>query len=151
MSEVSEYPKKLTAPYEVEGAVRDTDFDEMDPVLTFKADSRLNGKNYAYMPTTGMYYHVVDRNRTRTGLIQITFHFDPLMKYLDEVKECDGLLVRSELYGNFYLSDDQVPLQQDTMITYSKFYESPFNGFSIIMGALNTARADTTDSGGGEV
>ena len=145
LSDEKTYPKQLKNKYSVEGTIRDDSFSESDPVLIFKYDENILNSNYVYIPYLNMYYHITNRDRNRTGTVIVSLHWDPLMKYWEQIKENEGMLVRSELYGNFYIQDNQLPLQQNTDITYAKSYASPFTGFSVILNALNTAHTGTSE------
>ena len=59
------------------------------------------------------------------------------MSFKDEFLQNEGYIDTSLSYGNFYLNDPNLPVQQNTKITTRINYNSGFGGYSIVMNCLN--------------
>lgn len=135
-SEDNQINKTLVEDITLEGTLRD-DTSIQDPVIVFNLGKEVFNYNYAYIPEFNRYYFIENIRTVRTNLTQISMHVDVLMSFKDEFLQNEGYIDTSLSYGNFYLNDPNLPVQQNTKITTRINYNSGFGGYSIIMNCLN--------------
>lgn len=123
----------------LEGNLRQKNVSVINPSITIKYDSSIFGCNYAYIPEFNRYYYIEGFSNVVDGVVDIVMHVDVLMSFKDEFLQNNGYVDTSLNYGNFYLSDENTPVQQNTELFTVKSFQGPFNGSSIIMNCLNTA------------
>ena len=150
-SDNNDVHKKLVAPIETEaGVLRDEDVNVFEPIITVKANDKLFQYNYCYIPAFSRYYFFKEPITIHSkGLYMVNLHADVLMNfqgtpangYSDGWLGNAGYVDTSKNYGNFYLHDNSMPVQQNTKITTHKIYNTPFSGnaSSIVMNCLNVS------------
>lgn len=84
-----------------------------------------SGVNYIYIPDFGRYYYA-RVNNIRSGLWEIEAEVDPLMSWATQLRQCSGIVSRSETNYNTYLDDGSFKAYADPNIITKKFP----NGFS---------------------
>lgn len=162
-SEDAMVQKQIAEPIQIEGSIRDEAVSIMRPVITVKADLRLFNYNYAYIPDFNRYYFfseppIIDR----TGIYTINLSEDVLMSlkgdenngYADGFLSNVGYVMTSMRYGNFYLKDDNLPIQQNTKLTTRKRFSCVFSASSsgtspasIVMNVTNCGTAAAIPEG----
>lgn len=139
-SEVKEVNKELAEEITLTGSIRDDSIDVLNPVITVNADTAYLNYNYAYIPDFGRYYFFATPPAIiRTGVFQLFLHVDVLMSFKGTAENgySDGFLGNSGFaevtanYGNFYLTDPKLPLQQNTQITTHKVFDTLFSASSV--------------------
>lgn len=118
------------------GTLVDENVDVMNPVITIELNTEYLLYNYAYIPAFKRYYFfATPPSIVNNGLFQIYLHVDVLMSFkgTPEASYSDGFLGNSGFvettasYGNFYLTDSNLPLQQNTKMTTIKHYDTIFS------------------------
>lgn len=61
--------------------------------------------NYMVIEKFGRMYFITDITNVRTGIYQISGRVDVLSTYADQIRECKGIIKRSENDWNTYLND----------------------------------------------
>lgn len=131
----------------MEGALRQENVTVVNPVITLQYSSEIFKCNYAYIPEFNRYYFINDFSNIVNNIVEISLHVDVLMSFKDEWLQNAGYVDTSLNYGNFYLNDQNTPVQQNTDLFVVKQFNSPFNGSSIIMNCLNTAhKVESTET-----
>ena len=135
-SEDRQINKNLMDEIVLTGSIRDDSVDIMDPIITVNSNIAYIDYNYCYIPDFHRYYFFsAPPTIVRTGVFQLLLHVDVLMSfkgtpengYSDGFLGNAGLVETTANYGNFYLMDPQLPLQQNSQITLHKNYDSPFS------------------------
>lgn len=123
----------------LEGSLVDREVNIEEPdILIYQSTTDIFRYNYAYIPDFGRYYFFrmpvsIDVNK----LYVLHLESDPLMSFKDEFLLNSGLVSNSKNYGNMYLKDTSLPIQQNTKLTTVLTSKSPFSNreASIIMTA----------------
>ena len=84
-----------------------------------------SGVNYVYIPDFGRYYYA-RVNSIRTGLWEIEAEVDPLMSWATQLRQCSGIVSRSETDYNTYLDDGSFRAYADPHVITKAFP----NGFT---------------------
>lgn len=84
-----------------------------------------SGVNYVYIPDFGRYYYA-RVNSIRTGLWEIEAEVDPLMSWATQLRQCSGIVARSETNYNTYLDDGSFRAYADPHVITKDFP----NGFT---------------------
>ena len=148
-SDNNDVHKNLVSPIEIDaGILRDEDVNVFEPIITVKANDELFQYNYCYIPSFYRYYFFKEPITIHSkGLYMVNLHADVLMnfqgtpdkEYNDGWLGNSGYVDTSKNYANFYLNDNNMPIQQNTKITTHKIFNTPFSGnaSSIVMNCLN--------------
>ena len=133
--------KELMMPITLNGtALRDEENNIETPVIRIvSSDQNVFRYNYAYIPDFYRYYFFkTPVTILRNGVYELNLESDPLMSFKDEFLQNNGYVEQSQNYGNFYLDDKNMPLQQNTTIPIVKQYNTPFSdrSTSVIMNVL---------------
>ena len=131
--------KQIGDVVEIDGTLRSGNISIVNPSIEIKYFDGLFNYNYAFIPEFGRYYYINDIRTIRTGIVLINLHCDVLMSFKDEFLQNIGYIETSMNYGNFYLTDPNLPIQQNRKITTHKSYNTPFksNGGSFVMNCTN--------------
>lgn len=90
----------------------------MDPVITIE-QTDIPTFNYVKIPAfNNRYYYVTDITSVAYGLWRITLHTDVLMTYDAGIRSLTAIIDRQENDFNAMLSDDRIPLDNDTEQTF---------------------------------
>ena len=140
-SEKNEVNKLLASEIELDGsALRDEANNIETPIIRIVSSSTNIFKyNYCYIPEFFRYYWFSSPPTIlRNGIYEINLESDPLMSFKDEFLQNSGYVETSKNYGNFYLDDQNMPIQQNTKISTVKQFSSPFseNNTSVVMNVL---------------
>lgn len=151
-SEDRQVNKELFDEIVLVGTIRDESVDVLNPVITVNADTAYLDYNYAYIPSFGRYYFFsAPPSLVRTGVFQLFLHVDVLMSFkgTPEASYSDGFLGNSGYvqtsmrYGNFYLVDGNLPIQQNTKLTNVQNFPTLFSKrdgsspYSFVINATN--------------
>lgn len=152
-SENRQVDKVLVDEIELTGSIRDDNVDLLDPVITVKADEKYLLYNYAYIPDFERYYFFsAPPSLLRTGVYQIFLHVDVLMSfkgtaendYSDGFLGNNGYVTTSMRYGNFYLYDSNLPIQQNTKLTNIQNFRTIFSNEDAYCFVLNCTNIGST-------
>lgn len=123
------------------GNYKQKDVSVMNPTFAVKYRSSLLSSNYCYIPELNRYYYIDSFSNITNDILEVSCHVDVLMTYKKEFLQNEGYVETSENYGNFYLNDENMPVQQNTKIPLVKNFTSPFSdrNSSIVMNALGLA------------
>ena len=140
-SEKNEVNKLLASEIELDGsALRDEANNIETPIIRIVSSSTNIFKyNYCYIPEFFRYYWFSSPPTIlRNGIYEINLESDPLMSFKDEFLQNSGYVETSKNYGNFYLDDQNMPIQQNTKISTVKQFSSPFSedNTSVVMNVL---------------
>ena len=144
-SEDNKIHKEISDELSFEGTLRDEEVSLSNPTIRFKLNNDILTKNYCYIPEFRRYYYVVNFSIIRNEIVEVTLKSDVLMSFWEEFKGNAAYVDKSRDYGNFYLVDENLPVQQNTKIERRVIHDTPFKGTSIIMNALNTAYRTPTE------
>lgn len=89
-----------------------------DPVLYMQHDATLFGTNYVYIPDFGRYYFISGREIAE-HTEYITCHVDVLKTYANDIKNSNGIAIRSQIYNKNLADNMIVPLESER-VTYRK-------------------------------
>ena len=133
--------KELASAIELNGnAIREDRNNIENPTIMFVSENTDVFKyNYAYIPDFYRYYFFSNPiTIVRNGVYELNLESDPLMSFKDEFLSNSGYVETSKDYGNFYIDDKQMPIQQNTIIPTVKQYQSPFSSreTSVVMSVL---------------
>ena len=152
MSDKYTVNKTLSDAIELEGsALRDESNNIETPVIRIVSDAKVFQYNYCYIEDFGRYYwFTTPVTIIRNGVYELNLESDPLMSFKEDFLQNSGYIETSKQYGNFYLDDGNMPIQQNTKLSTVKSYPSasPFTGgSSIVMNVLGltSSYSFTTD------
>lgn len=95
--------KSITAVATLTGSLRDG-CSILSPRIQIEAATIPASVNYVYIPDFGRYYFA-KINNIRTGLWELECEVDPLMSWATQLRQCSGILHRSESKYNTFLDD----------------------------------------------
>jgi len=125
-SENNRVDKDITAIQTLTGTLR-----EETSILTpkFLCETTLfpSNANYMTIESFGRKYFITDIKSVRTGLYEISGRVDVLATYADQIRECKGIIKRSENDWNTYLDDGSFKTYQIPM-TLVKHFPTGFSG-----------------------
>lgn len=78
------------------------------PIIVLTSSKFNKDCNYAYIPEYGRYYFVADKRFVRGGRIELHLEVDVLYTYREQIKQCVGIVKRSNSQGNDYLPDEML-------------------------------------------
>lgn len=134
--------KSIGNEIELTGTLRNADVSIVDPSILIEYNDAVFNYNYAYIPEFNRYYYIQNINSIRNNVLMLDMHCDVLMSFKNEFLGNNGYVDNSQNYANMYLTDNKLPVQQNTEITFQKGYYSGFSGASIIMNCLNIVRGN---------
>ena len=103
-SEENRVDKELTDITTLTGTLR-AQSSIIDPVIIAELETVPKQANYMYIAEFGRYYFIKNIVCVRTGVYEITAHVDVLTSFADQLRECRGIIRRSENDWNTYLND----------------------------------------------
>ena len=100
------------------------------PSLVIKSDIDLTQYNYMYIDKTQRYYYLDRIELTPGNVYNIATHCDVLMSFADEIKNCVGILKKTELnrYADLTIDDGSF-INAKGAWTEVKVYASIDDGF----------------------
>jgi len=90
------------------------------PVFEIAQAAIPSGVNYVYIPDFGRYYYA-RINNIRTGLWELECDVDVLMSWAAQLRQCSGIISRSETNYNTYLDDGSFRAYADPEIITKEF------------------------------
>lgn len=95
--------------------------------------------NYCYIEEFYRYYWFSSPPTiVRNGVYEINLESDPLMSFKEEFLQNSALIETSKNYGNMYLDDGNMPIQQNTKLSVVRSIQGPFSSAtsSVVMNVL---------------
>lgn len=112
--------KNVTNVATVTGVLRDGS-DIINPVIEIEFPTSPAIVNYLYIGEFGRYYYVNDITSTKNGLWAFSCSSDPLMSFKSQIRNCTGILRRSQSYFNVMLDDGTFRAYNDPIVITKEF------------------------------
>lgn len=109
VSEINEFPKRLTGAYSIEGTLRNQ-CSITDPVIDFEGFQQYVDYNYAYIADFKRYYFIASAESITNTIIEFSFHVDVLQSFSEQILSHDAFINRCGNIRNKWIVDDLVPL-----------------------------------------
>ena len=78
------------------------------PIIVLTSNYFNKNCNYAYIPEYDRYYFISDKRFVRGGRVELHLYVDVLYTYREQIKQCVGIVKRSNSQGNNYLPDEML-------------------------------------------
>lgn len=97
--------------------------DIIAPTIRIQGDylSLVTTANYVYIPDFGRYYYINNYVAVLQNVYDLHIVCDPLMSWKDYIKECYGILGRSETNYTLYMDDPNFMVFSNPQIQLKKF------------------------------
>ena len=107
----------------------------LTPRVVIDYDADVIAANYAYIPEFGRYYYITDISIATGNRMTVSLTVDVLKTYADEIRECGGVVSRSEAAGNpTYIPDSSLPInpnKKELLTSKSKFTTNTGNVYLV--------------------
>lgn len=134
-SEDNRLDKTLTDLYTLTGTLKDGCSLMTPTVLVEVSPSSLAVCNYATISAFGRRYFITDISAYRGNLSQISLRVDVLSSWATEIRNCQGIVYKSENLWNLYLDDGTFKCYQNPIMGSFQFP----NGFNTLQYILAVA------------
>lgn len=131
-SENNKVEKDLSTLFNISGTLKN-ETSIIDPTFLLEIPANaLKECNYMTVDAFGRSYFIKDIKSVRANLTEVTAHCDVISSFKNELKECEGIVLRQEKTYNTYLDDGSFKVYQNPKIV-TKAFPQGFNTMQFVL------------------
>ena len=138
--------KTLTTISTVSGVLKD-ETSIVNPTIIIEYSGIPEEANYLYIAEFGRYYYIEDISSVRNGIIEIICSSDPLMSFNTDIKNCSGIIRRTQSasHYNMLIDDGSFRTYANPYIRTVKFPNGFTNATFLLAVAGGAGNSNTTN------